>query len=133
MISWCAGSAAGSVVGAEVDESVLVVGEVVTPELEVPRTDVVGRSVVVVPPMVSSSLPHDDPRQRTRAAAIAAATSGDLARGVGCGSPVQDTGGLLGREDPCPTTAEHPAMSLVIAAAVEGNRGAFSRDGWSAS
>jgi hypothetical protein len=133
MIACFAGSAVGAEVGADVDESVLVVGELVAPELDELGAEVVGRRVVVVPSTTSSSPPHDDPRQSSSAAAIAAATSGDLARGVGCGSPVEDTAGLLKREDPCPTTAEHPAMSLVIAAAAERNRGAFSRDGWSAS
>lgn len=116
---------------------VVVVVETPAVDVDVPRIDVVDvveRSVVVAPLMAWSSLPHEEPRQSTRAAARAAATSEGRARGAGCcGSPVEDTGGLLEREDPCPTTAEHPAMSLAIAAAVEGNRGAFSRDGWSAS
>jgi hypothetical protein len=137
MISWWAGSAAGPDGGVEVDASVVVGAEVgALVEVDVPFLDVaevVDRSVVVVPPMLWSSLPHDEPRESTRAAAMAAATSRGRGRGAGCGCPVEDTGALLSREDPCPTTAEHPARRLVIAAAEEGNRSAFSRDGWFAS
>ena len=61
------------------------------------------------------------------------AQSGGGADRGGCGCPVEDTGDLLTGEVPCPTAAEHPARRLMIAAAGEGLRSAFSRRGWSAS
>jgi hypothetical protein len=132
MISWWAGST-GPDVGAEVDGSVAVVelGELV--DVDFRLVVVVERSVVVVPPMVWSSLPHEEPRQSKMAIAMAAATSGYRSRAAGWGSLVERTGGILGWEVPCPTTAEHPAGSLLIAEAVVGNRSAYSRNGRPAS